>query len=197
MHEGRIATAQFLGGAKPQLAWTDRRLLEAFDRLCRQWGDTIRISGAFRALADHVHTGQSLHYAGLALDIGSGLPAAEREALRRQCVQSGDWDYVDPAHIAPTWIHVQMQLEPPAQPYFGYPKLQMEAQSVYVCVLQELLRLNGSYRGMPDGVFGPMTLNAFKDFQIKSGLAPQEFVNATLWRALFRAHNEARKQAGE
>lgn len=191
VYEGRIATAQFMGGARTQMAWTDRRLLEAFDRLCREWGDAIKISGAFRALADHVHMGQSLHYAGLALDLGSGLPAADREALRRRCIQSGDWDYVDPAHIAPTWVHVQMQLEPPAQPYFGYPKLQIGSQSVYVCVLQELLRLLGAYRGMPDGVFGPATLASLKDFQACQGLPPQEFVSAAQWKELFLALNES------
>ena len=66
---GHISAGQFLAGSHTDIAWADRRLLYAYDRLCALWGKGLTVCGGFRRLQSGGCRDQSPHYAGLALNI--------------------------------------------------------------------------------------------------------------------------------
>lgn len=192
-----LTRAQFVGASRPPVAWTDRRLLEKYDRLCRMWGGPLPVYSAFHALAGRAHRGQSLHYAGLALDVGHTLGHTELEELRRLALKYGDFTYVEPAHMAPTWVHVELAVAPSASGgFFGYPELSFQDEGVYVFVLQEALRLLDLYHDALTGRFNRSTLQALASFFPTAALPGGGGVGAAAWRALMAALSKAKLKEG-
>ena len=181
----RLTQEQFLGGATPSLAWTDRRLLEAYDQLCALFGSTIPVTGGFHRLSSGIHTGQSAHYAGLALDLGSHFPDLEREELRRCAIQYGGFGYVEPPCIAPTWVHVELIPAAPALPDQGYPALGLGDRGVHVLVLEQALCLLGMYRGAITGVYSAATEDGIGRFCRWQAEPVSTRVTGRLWRSIF------------
>ena len=192
-----LTRAQFVGASRAPVAWTDRRLLEKYDRLCRMWGGPLPVYSAFHALAGRAHKGQSLHYAGLALDVGHSLAPAELEDLRRLALKYGDFTYVEPAHVAPTWVHVELAVAPSASGgFFGYPELSPKDEGVYVFLLQDALRLLGLYHDALTGRFNRSTAQGLKSFYQTAKLPGDGVVSAAAWRALMAALSKAKLKEG-
>ena len=62
--------------------------------------------------------------------------------------------------------------------------LRRYSQGPDVSLLQLGLTRSGYRPGSLDGIFGPMTENAVKGFQVRNGLAPDGIVGPQTWRAL-------------
>lgn len=138
-------------------------------------------------LKDHLkggHGSQSQHYAGTAFDVGQGLSAAEREVLRTSAKNSGVWSYVEPATIAPTWVHFDKRFGTPVCSTGGYPKLALGSKGNYVCIAQDDLNTLGYRTGGLDGIFGNITFNAVKQYQIDRGITADGIVGCDTWRSL-------------
>lgn len=182
---GHISAGQFLAGSHTDIAWTDRRLLYAYDRLCALWGEKLTVCGGFRRLQSGGCREQSPHYAGLALNI-TCRDGAELESLRKLTLGSGIFTRVDPSYLTPTWLHGEVCVVPPALAGNGYPVLTPDICGVHVFVLQDALILTGDHRGALTGRMDAATLEAAARFRQKAGLS-SPMVGGLFWKALFRA----------
>lgn len=162
------------------LAWTDRRLLDAYDALMAQFGP-LAVDASFRP----PRQGQSAHFAGLALDMGRGLAPARREALRRACRQRGLFTYVEAAYTAPCWIHAELSIAPACTPGRGYPFLAPGAAGPHVFLLQELLLQRG-FPCLLCGRFTQDTALALRLYQLRHGLPAHGCADGQLWDHLTR-----------
>lgn len=168
--------ALWQGHAYP--AWTDQRLIEAYGVICEAFGP-VWIGACFKRPAQ----GQSAHYAGLALDMGQGMPGAKLAQVRRYCLKSPLFSYVEPGYRTPTWIHAEISISPPCAPGRGYPFLRPGEAGTHVFVLQELL----GKRGFPcllSGYFSQGTRAALVKFQRSRGLPDHGFADGALWNSL-------------
>jgi hypothetical protein len=182
----RLSAAEFAGREHTDIAWTDRRLLEAYDSLCCVWGGPLKVNHAFCRIKSRMHKAQSAHYAGLAMDIGRGMKLSDLGKLRALAVKTGDWGYVEPSHIAPTWVHVELRLG--SAP--GYPALSAGDRSVYCFVLQDALKAIG-YEIPFTGIMDASTVNALKKFQMQNALQISGKANRKTWKALFEVAEAA------
>jgi hypothetical protein len=120
------------------------------------------------------------------MDLGRGMKLADLNRLRALAIRTGDWSYVEPSHIAPTWVHVEQR--------FGagscYPALSAGDRSVYCFVLQDALKTLGfeiPFTGMMDA----STVNALKKFQAENALQAGGKANRNTWKTLFEKMAEA------
>ena len=182
---GRTMTVgEFRGESRSNILWTDKRMLNAWNTFRNGWGRPIFIGYAFKRIWEGGHTGQSQHYAGVALDFGHTLTAAQRTALWRYAYYSGVWTYVEPQNLTPRWIHVDKRHGVPACSVGGYPSLAIGSRGVYVFVLQDALDTLGFTGGGLDGQFGVGTRNAVYGFQNRQGLPITGVVNCVTWQRL-------------
>lgn len=159
-------------------AWTDQRLINAYETVCAAFGP-VWIGACFKRPAQ----GQSAHYAGLALDMGQGLNADRLAQLRRYCLKSPLFSYVEPGYRTPTWVHAEISIAPPCAPGRGYPFLSPGDAGPHVFVLQELLCKQG-FPCLLSGYFSEDTRAALVRFQQREGLADHGFADCALWNAL-------------
>ncbi|MCM0649930.1 peptidoglycan-binding protein [Clostridium swellfunianum] len=179
---GRTLTVgEFRAYSKSNLLWTDRRMMQAWNTFRRGWGRSIFVGYAFKRIWEGGHSGQSQHYAGLAMDLGQTLSAAQRYALRRYAVNSGLWTYVEPASLTPRWVHVDKRFGAPACASGGYPLLSVGSKGVYVCILQDALNTLGFTSSSIDGVFGYGTRRAVLNFQRQWGLPQTGRADCGTW----------------
>ncbi|OQB23274.1 MAG: putative peptidoglycan binding domain protein [Firmicutes bacterium ADurb.Bin182] len=182
VNNSRLTAQQLTGKELTAVAWTDKRLLEAYDALCGLWGGPIRVNHAFCRFRSGMHKAQSAHYAGLAMDLGRGMNISDLNRLRVLAVKSGDWSYVEPAHIAPTWVHVELQ---PGKKRYSYPSLSAGDSSAYCFVLQDALKAMG-YDLAFTGSIDAATLRALKKFQHEFNIPVSGRADRITWRALFQ-----------
>lgn len=159
-------------------AWTDLRLLEAYEAVCQIFG-SVWIGACFRRPG----RGQSAHYAGLALDMGQGMPKEERAALRRFCLQSPLFSYVEPGYLTPTWVHAEISIAPPCVPGRGYPFLAQGQSGPHVFILQEHL-CNQGFPCLLSGHFSENTHAALIRYQRGQGLPDHGYVDGAVWSSL-------------
>ncbi len=179
-----LSVKEFRGSSKSDVLWTDRRAIEAFNKLRRLYGKPIRVGYAFKRIGEGGHAAQSQHYTGMAFDIAQGMPKAERDKIRNLAINNKMFTYVEPASLTPTWVHVDKRDKNPACATGGYPLVKTGSKGVYVATLQDALNLLGYNAGAIDGVFGQNTRNAVIRYQRARGLAADGIVGCNTWRKL-------------
>jgi hypothetical protein len=102
---GTLTVKEFRGVSNSNILWTDLRCMEAWNSFRYLYGKGIYVGFAFRRPWEDGHGTLSQHYAGLAFDVGQNLSNSGRTTMRNLAVNSGIWNYVEPASDTPTWVH--------------------------------------------------------------------------------------------
>lgn len=174
-----LTVGEFRGSSNSGLLWTDRRCMEAWNSFRYIYGRGIFVGFAFKRPWEGGHSNLSQHYAGLAFDVGQNLNNTERNAMRNLAINSGIWNYVEPANLTPRWVHFDER-----QVAFGYPLLRQGSRGVYVCILQDGLTTLGYDTGGLDGVFGIKTRESVEEYQRRKELTVDGLVGTNTWNAL-------------
>jgi len=178
-----LTVGEFRGSSQTRLLWSNTATMDSWVAFRRLWGDPIRVPFAFRRVGEGGHAQQSQHYAGTAFDVGQNLTNARRAQMRNLAVSSGLWGHVDPAHLTPTWVHMDRRTFPPACAA-GYPLERRGSMGVYVCIIQDSLNIVQGAGLNIDGNFGPLTNAAVVRFQGNNRLTADGIVGCNTWRAL-------------
>lgn len=191
---GRISMRGFLGQSDTDVAWTDLRLLQAYDAFCELNSGSVYVGAGFKRVGSGLHTGQSAHYAGLALHMAQGAGSVELEQLRLLAAESEVFSYVEPSHLAPVWVHAEISAAPSCSLSRGYPHLSRGMSGVHVFVLQDALLCCGFATALT-GVFDAATERALQRFRESEGLimsasADLPFWNRLMKRAKIAAHED-------
>ena len=160
-----LTVAEFKGSSNSSVVWTDKKTMESWSRF---W--------------EGGHSKQSQHYAGRAFDIGQNLSSGARNNLRKTAINSGLWNYVEPAYLTPSWVHVENKNNKSAGAT-GYPALVEGQKGNYVLILQDALNTLG-YKTDFDGYFGTNTKKAVIDFQKMNGIPADGMVSCLTWTTL-------------
>ena len=174
-----LTIQEFRGASKSGLLWTDRRAMEAWNSFRYIYGKPIYVGFAFKRPWEGGHSNLSQHYAGVAFDVGQNLDEAQRNAMRNLAVNSGIWNYVEPANLTPRWVHFDER-----QVAYGYPIIRQGSKGVYVCIAQDALTTLGYDTGGLDGVFGPKTRDSVLTFQKRNGLTADGIIGTNTWNKL-------------
>ena len=178
-----LLVGEFRGSSLSQLLWTTSQAMQSWVAFRRMWGAPIYLPYAFKRIGEGGHAAQSQHYAGTSFDCAQNLTNAQRARMRSMAEQSGLWSYVEPVSIAPTWVHMDRRLFPPACAA-GYPLVRRGVVGVYVCILQDALNIAVGAELRIDGIFGPATYEQVRVFQVLNRLTADGVVGCATWRAL-------------
>lgn len=180
IYNNSLTVNEFRGSSNSNVLWTDKRSMMTWSQFRDYYGLPIFVGFAFKRIWEGGHSFQSQHYAGTAFDSGQNLGPAQREVLRQSAINSGLWNYVEPAYLAPTWVHVDKRNENPAC-VTGYPALRLGDKGNYVLILQDALNALGFVGSGLDGIFGSSTVAAVKQFQEANGLPADGIVGCLTW----------------
>ncbi|WP_242631575.1 peptidoglycan-binding protein [Sedimentibacter sp. zth1] len=178
---GTLTVGEFRGSSDSPTIWTNRSVMECWNTLRERWGKPIGVKFAFKRIWEGGHGSQSQHYAGTAMDMAQTFTNEERDQLRILAEELGCWEYVEPAELTPVWVHVDKRLTPPACEA-GYIKLALGSVNTNVLVLQDALNTLGFIGAGLDGIFGPGTKNAVKEYQESRDLDPDGVVGCETWQ---------------
>lgn len=181
---GTLKVREFRGSSRANTMWTDKRTMQAWNSFRYVYGSPVYVGFAFRRSYEGGHSAQSQHYAGTAFDVGQTATNAQRRAIRNAAVNSGVWSYVEPANLTPTWIHFDRRFGTPACSTGGFPLLKQGSRGNYVLIAQDDLNTLGFRTGGLDGIFGPKTYQAVRQYQQKYGLVVDGIVGCNTWRSL-------------
>ncbi len=190
-YANNMSVREFRGNSRSDILWADKRLIDSWNILRREYGKPITIGAAFKRIGEGGHAGMSQHYAGTALDMAQGFSSAERDRLRNLAISLGVFTYVEPKVLTPTWVHVDKRFGTPACGRGGYPVVQGGSRGVYVAVLQDALNTLGHNSGTIDGIFGNQTRDAVLRFQRSNGLTADGIVGCATWERLTSRANGA------
>lgn len=179
-----LTVREFRGSSKSDVLWTDKRAIEAFNKLRNIYGKAIPVGYAFKRIGEGGHSGMSQHYAGMAFDVAQRLTNTERNKLRNLAIANKMFTYVEPAYLTPTWVHIDKRDPKPACATGGYPLVRYGNKGVYVAVLQDALNSLGYNAGAIDGIFGNNTRNAVLRYQRARGLTQDGIVGCNTWKTL-------------
>jgi len=179
-----LTVEEFRGASQTDLLWSDLRTMQAWNGFRAYWGRPIPVGFAFRRIWEGGHSAQSQHYAGMAFDCGQRLLRDEQIALHAAAVGFGGWTFVDAIANTPNWVHMDTRLAPPACPTGGYITNVRGDRGVYVMTMQDALWVLGFGGGGIDGIFGPRTKQALRDFQAANGLVADGICGCNTWRVL-------------
>lgn len=186
IYNNSLTVNEFRGSSNANTLWTDKRTMENWSRFRDYYGSPIFVGFAFKRIWEGGHSNQSQHYAGKALDTGQNLGPAELNRLRQSAINSGLWNYVEPAFLAPTWVHVDTRNMNPACAS-GYPLVRLGDVGNYVLILQDALNALGYTGAGLDGVFGAGTQAAVRRFQQSNGLPADGVAGCMTWTQLTQA----------
>ena len=194
---GRTLTVgEFRAKSTSEVIWSSVATMTAWNNTRSIWGQPISVGYAFRRIGEGGHSNQSQHYAGTAFDVGQNLSQANRNYLWWTASDSGQWTYVEPQSLTPTWVHFDKRAQPPACLSGGYPLQRRGMLGNYVCVLQDALATVGIPGVSVDGVFGPVTETAVKRFQRENSLTADGIAGCYTWTSLTaQANNKFRSSA--
>lgn len=181
-----LTVREFRGSSNSDVLWTDRRAIEAFNKLRTLYGKPIPVGYAFKRITEGGHAGMSQHYAGVAFDIAQGLTSTERDKIRNIAIENKMFTYVEPKYLTPTWVHVDKRDPKPACATGGYPLVRLGNRGVYTATLQDALNSLGYSAGTVDGIFGPKTKNAVLRYQRDNGLSADGIVGCNTWTSITR-----------
>ena len=187
IEDNYLTVGEFKGSSNSDILWTDRRLMESFNKLRNLYGNAIPVRYAFKRIAEGGHSNMSQHYAGMAMDMAQALNDEERAKIRNIARENNLFTYVEPAELTPTWVHVDSRTPNPACTSGGYPLVTSGDKGVYVLVLQDALNTLGYNAGNIDGIFGHNTKNAVIRFQKALNLTADGIVGCNTWTALTKA----------
>lgn len=183
VYNNSLRVSEFRGSSNSNILWSDKRTMTTWAEFRDFYGSPIFVGFAFKRIWEGGHSDQSQHYAGTAFDTGQNLGDIQTEQLRQSALNFGKWSYVEPAYLAPTWVHVDKRNENSAC-VAGYPALRRGNRSNYVLILQDALNAIGYTGSGLDGVFGGSTEEAVRKFQRDSGLIADGFVGCLTWTEL-------------
>jgi hypothetical protein len=190
---GRITMRGFLGQSDTDVAWTDLRLLKAYDALCEINAASVYVGAGFKRVGSGLCSGQSAHYAGLALHMGQGVSSVEREQLRILAAETTLFSYVEPSHLAPVWVHAEISAAPSCSLSRSYPNLSRGMSGVHVFVLQDALLCCGFHTALT-GIFDAATERALLRFRESEGLMPSASADLPLWNRLIKKAKTAMRE---
>jgi hypothetical protein len=179
-----LTVGEFRSNSNSNIIWTDKRVMDAWNAFRQTWGQPIYVGYAFKRIWQGGHANQSQHYAGTAFDVGQNLDYAARNNMRQLALNSGIWNYVEPAYLTPTWVHFDERMGFPACGSAGFPQVQVGSKGVYVLVLQDALTASGFTLAGLDGNFGPLTRASVATFQRTQGLPQTGIADCATWQAL-------------
>ena len=116
--------------------------------------------------------------------MGQTLSQSQRKMLWNSANNSGIWYYVEPISLTPTWVHWDKRFGLPACSTGGYPLIKRGSLSNYVLIAQDDLNTLGYKTNGLDGIFGPATQNAVREYQKTRGLVVDGIIGCNTWRAL-------------
>lgn len=183
VYNNSLTVNEFRGSSNANTLWTDKRTMETWSQFRDYYGQPIFVGFAFKRIWEGGHSDQSQHYAGRAFDTGQNLNSVPLERLRQSAINSGLWNYVEPAYLAPTWVHMDKRNENPAC-ISGYPLLRRGDKGNYVLILQDALNALGFTGSGLDGLFGSSTENAVRRFQTSNGILADGIVGCVTWTLL-------------
>ncbi|MEG1989925.1 MAG: peptidoglycan-binding domain-containing protein [Terrisporobacter sp.] len=183
-YTNNLSVKEFRGSSKTDVIWTDKRLLDSWNKLRKEYGKPIKVGFAFKRIGEGGHTGMSQHYAGMAMDMAQNLSSSERDKLRNLANRLQIFGYVEPKVLTPTWVHVDRRYGKPACSRGGYPLLRQGNRGVYVAVLQDALNTLGHHTAMIDGIFGRGTKSSVIRFQKANKLSADGIVGCNTWEKL-------------
>ena len=181
-----LTVKEFKGSSNSDVLWTDRRTMEAFNKLRELYGKPIPVGYGFKRIRECGHSAMSQHYAGVALDVGQKLNNEERTKLRKLATNYKLYTYVEPESLTPTWVHIDTRAKNPACARGGYPTIRQGSKGAYVATLQDALDFLGYNAGNIDGIFGTNTKNAVINYQKSKGLKADGIVGCNTWTELTR-----------
>lgn len=179
-----LKVREFRGASKSNILWTTKNTMRAWNSTRYIYGAPIFVGFAFRRSWEGGHGLQSQHYAGVAFDVGQTLTEKQRTVLRNVAINSGVWNYVEPAVYTPTWVHFDERTYPSACPEGGYPLIRFGSRGVYVLIAQDGLNTIGFRTGGLDGIYGNQTQNAVINYQRRKGLSADGIIGCNTWRAI-------------
>jgi hypothetical protein len=180
-YANNLTVGEFRGSSRSNLLWTDKRVMEAWNKTRAAFRKPIDVGSAFKRMAEGGHGKQSQHYAGTAFDMGQRMSSSEKDRLRSLASSLGVWGYIEPKVLTPTWVHADRRIGMPACSTGGYPALRQGNKGVYVAILQDALFHLGYSTGTIDGVFGTKTRNAVINFQRNNGITADGVVGCSTW----------------
>ena len=183
VYNNSLTVNEFRGSSNANLMFTDKRTMETWSQFRDFYGAPIPVGFAFKRIWEGGHSPQSQHYAGTAFDVGQALTPTRRNRLRQRAIDFGQWSYVEPAYLTPTWVHMDKRNMNPACSS-GYPLLRLGDVSNYVLILQDALNALGYTGAGFDGIFGSGTLAAVQRFQQAFGIPADGIVGCVTWTLL-------------
>lgn len=169
-------------------AWTDEAFIHACKELCSRF--ELKLIRSFVPLRPGFPVHFSPHHAGLAGDFALLDPcrniSARQNEIRRWCVKSGLFSYVQPQYRTPLWIHAEVSTAPPSSLFAPYPALFPGNTGVYCFILQKCLNIIG-FPCLLSGRFTEDTLHALYRFRTAVGLQAEGYVDSAYWQKLLSA----------
>ena len=175
-------------------AWTDEAFIHACKELCSRFD--LRLIRSFVPLRPGLPVHFSPHHAGLAGDFALLDPcrnlSSRQDEIRRWCVKSGLFSYVQPQYRTPLWIHAEVATAPPASIFVPYPALFPGNTGVYCFILQQSLNMAG-FPCLLCGRFTEDTRLALCSFRMAAGLPPEGYVDSVCWQKLMGAVSSSKQ----
>lgn len=176
---------EFRGSSDSPTLWTTRQAMEAWNATRRSYGSPIPFRYAFKRIWEGGHGQTSQHYAGVSFDVGQSLSRSQRSRIHQVATNLGVWGYVEPLYMTPTWVHFDRRYGRGAcGGTRGYNLLRPGSRGVYVLVLQDCLNTLGYATAGLDGIFGPATERAVRNFQGDYALSVDGVAGCNTWRSI-------------
>lgn len=179
-----LTVREFRGSSNSSTLWTTKRTMRSWNTQRSIYGGSIPVGFAFKRPWEGGHSSQSQHYAGVAFDVAQTLSNSQRSAIRSVAINSGVWNYVEPAYLTPTWVHFDRRDLNPACSTGGFPLIRQGSRGVYVLIAQDDLNTLGYPTGGLDGIFGSQTYRSVRNYQASRGLAIDGIIGCNTWRSL-------------
>ena len=170
--ESTLLVREFRGESGSPTLWTTTSAMEAWNLTRRRYGRGIHVGYAFRRIWEGGHGTRSQHYAGVSFDVGQTTTQAHRTEIFNAALRTGAWGYVEPLSLTPACSGTTS----------GYPTLRRGSRGCYVMILQDALSTLGYITGERiDGVFGVLTENALKGYQLRNWLTVDGICGCNSW----------------